>query len=155
VSNKLASKLNLHASYFLNCLAPLSPPSRPPPEAACRSQFLSTWTKFKDSLNFSIGTDFFKILLGFFTVSIEALSITMLSIILYKWCGREGDLGFMVEILWNWGRTRKERKDLIADRNPDLGFTAYDSIHEIKINNKSKYLYKFNSNHHSIYPNLI
>ena len=26
-------------------------------------------------------------------------------------------------------KTREERKDMIADRNPDLGFTAYDSIH--------------------------
>jgi len=32
-------------------------------------------------------------------------------------------------ILYNWGRTREKRKDMIADRNPDLGFTAYDSIH--------------------------
>ena len=55
---------------------------------------------------------------------------------------------FVVGILWNWERTREERKDMIADRNPDLGFTAYDSIHGIKINTKSKQLYKFNLNHH-------
>jgi len=34
-----------------------------------------------------------------------------------------GDLGFFVGIWWNWGRTREERKDMITDRNPDLGFT--------------------------------
>ena len=52
--------------------------------------------------------------------------------------GRRGNLGFVVGILWNWERTREEIKDLIADRNPDLGFTAYNSIHEIKINTQSK-----------------
>jgi len=31
-----------------------------------------------------------------------------------------GNLGFVVEILWNWERTREDRKDMIADRNPDL-----------------------------------
>jgi len=34
-----------------------------------------------------------------------------------------------VGIWWNWGRKREEKKDIIADRNRDLGFTAYDSIH--------------------------
>jgi len=31
--------------------------------------------------------------------------------------------------LWNWRRTREEKKDMITDRNPNLSFTAYDSIH--------------------------
>jgi len=43
-----------------------------------------------------------------------------------------------VGILWNWRRTREEKKDMIADSNPDLRFTTYDSIHEIKINTESK-----------------
>ena len=31
----------------------------------------------------------------------------------------------------------KKRKDMIANRNSNLGFTVYDSIHEIKINMKA------------------
>jgi len=44
----------------------------------------------------------------------------------------------VVGILWNWGGTREEMKDIIANRNPDLGFTDYDSSHGIKINTQSK-----------------
>ena len=40
----------------------------------------------------------------------------------------ERDLGFVVGILWNWGRIREKKKDMITDHNSDLGFTAYDSI---------------------------
>ena len=39
---------------------------------------------------------------------------------------------------------------MITDRNLNLGFTAYDSIYEIKINTESKQLHKFNSNHRLI-----
>ena len=46
----------------------------------------------------------------------------------------EGDLGFVVEILLNWERTREEKEYMIADHNSDFDFTAYDSIHGIKIN---------------------
>jgi len=49
-----------------------------------------------------------------------------------------GRLGFVVGILWNWGRTREKRKDMITNRHPDFGFTAYDSIHRININIQSK-----------------
>jgi len=44
----------------------------------------------------------------------------------------------VVKILLNWGRIREEKEDMIADRNLDFGFTAYDSIHEIKINIQSR-----------------
>ena len=40
-----------------------------------------------------------------------------------------GKFRVVVGIWWNWGRTKEEMKDMIADRNSDLGFTAYDSIH--------------------------
>ena len=40
--------------------------------------------------------------------------------------------GIMVEL-----RKTRGKKDMIADRNPDLGFTAYNSIHGIKINTKA------------------
>jgi len=53
-------------------------------------------------------------------------------------CVTDGDLEFCGGILWNWGRTREERKDMIMNRNPDLNFTAYDSIYEIKINTQNK-----------------
>jgi len=49
-----------------------------------------------------------------------------------------GGLGFVMEIWWNWGRTREKKKDMIPDCNPDLDFITYDSIHEIKINTESK-----------------
>jgi len=65
----------------------------------------------------------------------------------------DGDLGFVVRILWNWGKTREERKDMTADRNPDPSFTAYDSIHEIKINTQSKWLHFFYQNHSIIFKN--
>ena len=48
----------------------------------------------------------------------------------FRICG--GDFVELVE------KIREEKKYMIADRNPDLGFTAYDSIHGIKINTQSK-----------------
>jgi len=47
----------------------------------------------------------------------------------FRVCG-----GDFVELGKN--KRRKERYNRRA--NPDLGFTAYDSIHEIKINTQSK-----------------
>jgi len=42
-------------------------------------------------------------------------------------------LGFVVEFWWNWEKNRDLGLDMITDRNPDLGFTAwFDSVHEIK-----------------------
>ena len=49
-------------------------------------------------------------------------------------------------VLWLYfvelGKTKQEKKDMIADHNPDLGFAAYDSIHEIKINIQANILSK-------------
>ena len=38
----------------------------------------------------------------------------------FKICG-----GDFVEL----GKTKREKKDMITDRNPNLGFTVYDLIH--------------------------
>ena len=70
------------------------------------------------------------------------------------WRWTEGDLGFVVGMLWNWGWTREERKDMIADCNPDLGFTAYNSINGIKINTKAN-SFIFYQNHLIIFQRLL
>ena len=51
--------------------------------------------------------------------------------------GTEGILGFVVGF-YGIGEEQAWGLDMITDRNPDLGFTAYDIIHGIKINIKSK-----------------
>jgi len=42
-------------------------------------------------------------------------------------------VGFRVCVGNVWGRIREEKKDMITCHDPDLGFTVYDSIHEMKI----------------------
>ena len=49
------------------------------------------------------------------------------------WAGR----GFRV-CSGDFGEIGEEQGDMITDRNSNLGFTAFDSIHEIKINTESK-----------------
>ena len=50
----------------------------------------------------------------------------------FKVCG-----GIVVELRKNTGL------DMIMDHNPDLDFTAYDSIHGIKTNTQANRLSKF------------
>jgi len=64
-----------------------------------------------------------------------------------------GDLLFVVGILWNWGRTRE--KNMIADHNSDIGFTAYDSIHGIKINTQKQIASFFHENHSIIFQRSL
>ena len=46
-------------------------------------------------------------------------------------------------------------KEMIADRNLDLGFTAYDSIHEIRTNTKANsfqiFIKSFNNSQRSLH----
>jgi len=51
---------------------------------------------------------------------------------------RRRGIGVCIGDLVELGMNKEEKKDMILDRNPDLGFTSYDSIHRIKINTKNK-----------------
>jgi len=59
----------------------------------------------------------------------------------FRVCG--GDLGKNKNL-------GKNKGDMITDRKSDLGFTAVDSIHEIKINTKANN-FQIIHNHHLFY----